>query len=86
MKKNKGKSQVRVDLSSESSIEETKDFYKSARITVDELREFKEHSDKTDEELEKLADALFDLAVVAMKIIEEENKKKPNSHGLIDNQ
>ena len=86
MKQNKGKNQVRVNLSSESSIKETKDFYKSAKITVDELRKFKEHSDKSDEELEKLADALFDLAVVAMKIIEEENKKKPDSHGLIDNQ
>ena len=86
MKRNKGKSQVRVDLSSESSIQETKDFYQSAKITVVELRKFKEHSDKSDEELEKLSDALFDLAVVAMKIIEKENNKKPDSHGIIDNQ
>jgi hypothetical protein len=37
LKKNKGKSQVRVDLALESSIEETKDFYKSAKMTIDEL-------------------------------------------------
>ncbi len=79
MRKNKEKIKTGFDRYSESSFEETKDFYKSARITVDELREFKEHSDKTDEELEKLADALFDLAIVATQIINQENKK--DSHG-----
>ena len=79
LKKNKGKIRKDLDRSSWSSVEQTKDFYQSAKITVAELREFKEHSDKTDEELEKIADALFDLAVVAMQIIKEDNKKEANN-------
>ena len=43
-----------------------------------ELKKLEELSDKTDEELEELADALFDLAVVAMEVIKEENQKKPD--------
>ena len=75
MKKKKGNIIKGIELTSpRSSVEEAKDFYQSAKMTIGELRKFKENSDKTDEELEQLADGLFDLAVVVIKIIEEEER------------
>jgi hypothetical protein len=49
------------------------DFYKASKITVEELREFEVYKNCSDEELQKLSDELFDLALVAQKLIIEEN-------------
>jgi hypothetical protein len=49
------------------------DFYKASKITVEELREFEAYKGWSDDELQKLSDKLFDLAIVAQKIIIEEN-------------
>ena len=47
------------------------DLYKESKITVKELRELPELEGMSEEELEVLADGLFDLAVAAQKIISE---------------
>jgi len=62
-------------LNSKSSNDESTDFYKSAKITVEELKKYKQLSGMTDEELEQLSDAVFDLGMVAMNIIKEDTKK-----------
>ena len=48
------------------------DLYAHAKITVEELRELPELEGMSEEELEVLADGLFDLAVAAQKIIIEQ--------------
>jgi hypothetical protein len=48
------------------------DLYKESKITVKELRQLPELEGMSDEELEVLADQLFDLAVAAQKIIIEQ--------------
>lgn len=56
---------------------EQKDFYyqiyKAAKFTTDELREYKVCKNNTEEELEKLSDLLFDLGLLAQKIMIENN-------------
>jgi hypothetical protein len=49
------------------------DLYKASKITITELREFEVYSDWSDEQLQELSDQLFDLAIVAQKIMVEEN-------------
>jgi len=56
---------------------EQKDFYyqiyKAAKFTTDELREYKVCENTTEAELEKLSDLLFDLGLLAQKIMIENN-------------
>ena len=49
------------------------DLYKASKITIEELREFEVYNDWSDEQLQELSDQLFDLAIVAQKIMVEEN-------------
>ena len=49
------------------------DLYKASKITIAELREFEVYNDWSDEQLQELSDQLFDLAIVAQKIMVEEN-------------
>ena len=49
------------------------DLYKASKITIEELREFEVYNDWSDEPLQELSDQLFDLAIVAQKIMVEEN-------------
>lgn len=49
------------------------DLYKASKITIAELREFEVYNDWSDEQLQELSDQLFDLAIVAQKIMIEEN-------------
>ena len=52
---------------------EEKDFYtelyKSAKISPSELRKYKVCESKTEEELKQLSDLLFDLGLLAQKIM-----------------
>lgn len=48
------------------------DLYKHVKITVRELKQLPELDGMTDEELEVLADQLFDLCVSVQKIILEQ--------------
>jgi len=49
------------------------DLYKASKITIAELREFEVYSDWSDDQLQELSDQLFDLAIVAQKIMVVEN-------------
>lgn len=49
------------------------DLYKASKITIAELREFDVYKDWSDEQLQELSDQLFDIAIVAQKIMLEEN-------------
>jgi hypothetical protein len=49
------------------------DFYKASKITIEELREFEEYKNWSDLQLHELSNQLFDLALVAQKIMIEEN-------------
>ena len=49
------------------------DLYKASKITIAELREFEVYKDWSDEQLQVLSDQLFDIAIVAQKIMVEEN-------------
>jgi len=49
------------------------DLYKASKITIAELREFEVYKGWSDEQLQELSDQLFDLAIVAQKIMIEEN-------------
>lgn len=54
------------------SYESTNDYYdlyKEAKLTLEEMRTHPETKDMTDEQLETLADELFNLAITAQKII-----------------
>ena len=44
------------------------DFYKNAKITNDELKRFPDFQTKSEEELDTIADLLFDLAILFQKI------------------
>lgn len=49
------------------------DLYKAAKFTSNELKEFPEFVNLTVEELERLSDLLFDLGIIAQKIMIENN-------------
>lgn len=49
------------------------DLYKETKLTKDEIRQFKGCEGLSDEDLERLSDEIFDLAIVAQKIITEQN-------------
>ena len=49
------------------------DFYLETKLTVDDIRQFEEFENLSDEELQEISDAIFDLAVTAQKIIIETN-------------
>lgn len=50
-----------------------RDFYLRSKITIDELRQFQGFEIKTEEELKKICDDLFDLAVLYQQIYIELN-------------
>lgn len=50
------------------------DYYQKAKITPDELKQFPALRSKTDEELDIIADNLYDLAVLFQKISIEEHE------------
>lgn len=50
------------------------DLYKEAKLTNDQLRQFAQFQNLSDDEAEKLSDMIFDLAIVAQKIITETNE------------
>jgi hypothetical protein len=50
------------------------DLYKASKLTIAELREFEVYKDCSDEQLQELSDQLFDLALVAQKIMIEDNE------------
>ncbi len=50
-----------------------KDFYLRSKITVDELKLFPSFGNRNEEELTKICDALFDLAVLYQQINIEQN-------------
>jgi len=43
--------------------------YEETKLTIDELRQFKELDNLSDIELKKIADDLFDLACVAYQVV-----------------
>jgi ribosomal protein L29 len=51
------------------------DYYESAKLTLEELRTFKELKGMTDKELEKFRDDLFKLALFADRIVRESKGK-----------
>jgi|GEM_PF-855165 len=57
--------------------EENKDVYnelfKEAKFTTKELGQFPEFQNLTDDELEKISDLLFDIGIIAQKIMIENN-------------
>lgn len=50
------------------------DLYKESRLTNDQIRQFIPFENLPDDELEELSDMIFDLAVLAKKIIIETNE------------
>lgn len=58
--------------------DEQKDYYyklfKAAKFKTIELRKYQVCKNKTEEELEQLSDLLFDLGLIAQKIIIENNE------------
>ena len=50
-----------------------KDFYLRSKITVDELKLFPAFENRNEEELAKICDDLFDLAVLYQQISIEQN-------------
>lgn len=50
------------------------DFYEESKLTIDEIRQFNEFENLSDEELTELSDMIFDLAVTAQKIITDTNE------------
>jgi hypothetical protein len=61
------------EMSEENNDHVYYDLYKESKITIAELREFAVYQDWSDEQLQELSDQLFDLAILAQKIIIEEN-------------
>jgi hypothetical protein len=52
-----------------------RDFYLRSKITLDELKQFPDFKNRTDEELAEICDSLFDLAVLYQQINFEQNAK-----------
>jgi hypothetical protein len=52
-----------------------KDFYLRSKITVDELKQFPGFESRTEEELIKICDDLFDLGILYQRIYLETNEK-----------
>jgi len=50
------------------------DLYKESKLTHEQIRQFTQFENLSDDEAEELADMIFDLAVVAKKIITETNE------------
>lgn len=50
------------------------DFYREAKLTNDQIRQFAQFENLSDDEAEELSDMIFDLAIVAQKIIIETNE------------
>lgn len=50
------------------------DLYSKSRLSNDEVRQHKEFENFSDRELNKISDMIFDLAIVAQKIITETNE------------
>mgnify|MGYP006299785135 CR=1 FL=1 len=47
------------------------DYYKQVKLTTTELKEFKQFENCSEKELKNISDEIFDLAMVAQKIIQE---------------
>jgi hypothetical protein len=54
-------------MSDENGV--TYDLYKETKLTLEEMKTHPETKDMTDEQLEILADELFNLAITAQKIL-----------------
>ena len=50
------------------------DLYSESKLANDEIRQFPEFVNLSDEELSELSDQIFDIAIVAKKIIAEINE------------
>jgi len=50
------------------------DLYKESKLTTQQIRQFPQLKNLSDEEAVELSDMIFDLAVVAKKIITETNE------------
>jgi len=50
------------------------DLYKESKLIHEQIRQFTQFENLSDDEAEELADMIFDLAVVAKKIITETNE------------
>jgi hypothetical protein len=50
------------------------ELYKEAKFTSDELKQFPECQNLPEEDIERLSDLLFDLGILAQKIIFENNE------------
>lgn len=72
--KRKVKTKLVDKLLPENLKNEYFDSFKSARLTLDELKLNIELSGMTDNELEKIADSLLSLAIIAMNGVYEEKK------------
>lgn len=49
--------------------------YAKTRLSIEEIRKHKEFEHLTDEELDKIADSIFDLAIEALKVTSQQNEK-----------
>ncbi len=45
------------------------DVYSKNKLTAEEIRQFKEYENLSDEEIEKIANKIFDVAIVAIRSI-----------------
>ena len=50
------------------------DLYKESKLTIEQIRQFSQFETLSDDEAEKLSDMIFDLAIVAQKMITEINE------------
>jgi hypothetical protein len=51
-----------------------RDFYTKSKITTEELRRFSGFENRTEEELIKICDDLFDLSILYQQIMDETNE------------
>lgn len=50
------------------------DLYKESKLTIEQIRQFSQFEKLSDDEAEILSDMIFDLAIVAQKMITEINE------------
>jgi hypothetical protein len=55
----------------ENKNELPQDYYNNAKLSIDELKQFEELKELSDEELEEISDQLFDLAIVSLGVIKD---------------
>jgi len=69
----RGQKRINFQMSVNNPNEAYNELYREAKFTTEEIGQFPEFQNLTDEELERISDLLFDIGITAQKIMIESN-------------